>query len=96
MEQVQETDLPSPTDNCRQCEKYSKKEEALEKLRGGAKFDDVAREFSEDKARQGSFKSSKRPCMLHVIEGQSAVNANVELSVFHLPVYTQLPGSSHL
>ncbi|KAI9931853.1 hypothetical protein ASPWEDRAFT_49448 [Aspergillus wentii DTO 134E9] len=35
------------------CEKYSKKEEALEKLRNGAKFDDVAREFSEDKARQG-------------------------------------------
>ncbi len=36
-----------------QCEKYSKKEEALTKLRDGAKFDDVAREFSEDKARQG-------------------------------------------
>ncbi|KAL5366163.1 hypothetical protein BJX96DRAFT_26638 [Aspergillus floccosus] len=35
------------------CEKFSKKEEALEKLRNGAKFDDVAREFSEDKARQG-------------------------------------------
>ena len=36
-----------------QCEKHSKKEEALAKLRDGAKFDDVAREFSEDKARQG-------------------------------------------
>ncbi|KAK6365652.1 Peptidyl-prolyl cis-trans isomerase pin4 [Exophiala oligosperma] len=35
------------------CEKHSKKEEALAKLRAGAKFDDVAREFSEDKARQG-------------------------------------------
>ncbi|KAI1979570.1 Peptidyl-prolyl cis-trans isomerase pin4 [Ophidiomyces ophidiicola] len=35
------------------CEKHSKKEEALEKLRSGTKFDDVAREFSEDKARQG-------------------------------------------
>ncbi|KAI5280323.1 Peptidyl-prolyl cis-trans isomerase pin4 [Ascosphaera aggregata] len=35
------------------CEKYSKKEEALEKIRNGAKFDDVAREYSEDKARQG-------------------------------------------
>jgi len=44
---------PYATDNCWQCEKHSKKEEALEKLRGGAKFDDVAREFSEDKARQG-------------------------------------------
>ena len=37
-----------------QCEKHSKKEEALTKLRDGAKFDDVAREFSEDKARQGA------------------------------------------
>ncbi|KAJ5625565.1 Peptidyl-prolyl cis-trans isomerase pin4 [Penicillium lagena] len=35
------------------CEKHSKKEEALEKLRNGVKFDEVAREFSEDKARQG-------------------------------------------
>ncbi|KAF2772973.1 FKBP-like protein [Teratosphaeria nubilosa] len=35
------------------CEKHSKKEEALAKLNSGAKFDDVAREFSEDKARQG-------------------------------------------
>ena len=37
------------------CEKHSKKEEALEKLRGGSKFDEVAREFSEDKARQGHY-----------------------------------------
>jgi len=36
-----------------QCEKHSKKEEAMAKLRDGAKFDEVAREFSEDKARQG-------------------------------------------
>ena len=35
------------------CEKHSKKEEALEKLRNGAKFDEVARDFSEDKTRQG-------------------------------------------
>ena len=35
------------------CEKHSKKEEVLTKLRNGAKFDEVAREFSEDKARQG-------------------------------------------
>lgn len=27
----------------------------MEKLKVGAKFDDVAREFSEDKARQGTF-----------------------------------------
>jgi hypothetical protein len=37
------------------CEKHSKKEEALAKLREGKKFDEVAREFSEDKARQGEF-----------------------------------------
>ncbi|KAL8863668.1 MAG: hypothetical protein Q9178_000351 [Gyalolechia marmorata] len=37
------------------CEKHSKKEEAVTKLTEGAKFDDVAREFSEDKARQGLF-----------------------------------------
>jgi hypothetical protein len=36
-----------------QCEKHSKKEEALAKLREGVKFDEVARDFSEDKARQG-------------------------------------------
>ncbi|KAG9203759.1 Peptidyl-prolyl cis-trans isomerase pin4 [Epicoccum nigrum] len=37
------------------CEKHSKKEEALEKIRNGTKFDEVAREMSEDKARQGTF-----------------------------------------
>ncbi|KAK7430054.1 Peptidyl-prolyl cis-trans isomerase pin4 [Neonectria magnoliae] len=35
------------------CEKHSKKEEALTKLSEGVKFDEVAREYSEDKARQG-------------------------------------------
>ncbi|KAK0353771.1 Peptidyl-prolyl cis-trans isomerase pin4 [Friedmanniomyces endolithicus] len=35
------------------CEKHGKKEEALAKLNGGASFDSVAREFSEDKARAG-------------------------------------------
>ncbi|KAI5465651.1 hypothetical protein BGZ63DRAFT_348274 [Mariannaea sp. PMI_226] len=35
------------------CEKHSKKEEALAKLNDGVKFDEVARDFSEDKARQG-------------------------------------------
>ena len=39
------------------CEKHSRKEEALTKLKSGAKFDDVAREFSEDKARQGKQRS---------------------------------------
>jgi peptidyl-prolyl cis-trans isomerase NIMA-interacting 4 len=37
----------------KKCEKHSRKEEALAKLKEGVKFDEVAREFSEDKARQG-------------------------------------------
>ncbi|PGH17326.1 hypothetical protein AJ79_01210 [Helicocarpus griseus UAMH5409] len=49
------------------CEKHSKKEEALEKLRNGAKFDDVAREYSEDKARQGSFYLSLLHLLLRLI-----------------------------
>lgn len=35
------------------CEKQSKCLEALEKLKAGQKFPDVATEYSEDKARQG-------------------------------------------
>ncbi|KAG9246618.1 hypothetical protein BJ878DRAFT_540123 [Calycina marina] len=35
------------------CEKFSKKEEALQKLNAGAKFDEVAKEYSEDKPRAG-------------------------------------------
>lgn len=42
------------------CEKHSKKEEALAKLNAGTKFDDVAREFSEDKARQGMLPPPQR------------------------------------
>jgi len=41
-----------------------RKEEALEKLRGGAKFDEVAKEFSEDKARAGKFSCSFGFCLL--------------------------------
>lgn len=36
-----------------QCEKFSKKEEALARVRAGERFDEVARIMSEDKARQG-------------------------------------------
>lgn len=35
------------------CEKHARKEEAVAALNAGRSFDDVAREFSEDKARQG-------------------------------------------
>jgi NIMA-interacting peptidyl-prolyl cis-trans isomerase 4 len=44
------------------CEKHSKKEEALEKIRNGAKFDEVAREMSEDKARQGEQRTHSYMC----------------------------------
>jgi len=42
------------------CEKHGKKEEALEKLSAGAKFDDVAKEFSEDKPRVGGLLGWKK------------------------------------
>ncbi|CAG0886087.1 unnamed protein product [Cyprideis torosa] len=35
------------------CEKQSKALEAIEKLKAGSKFSDVAMQYSEDKARQG-------------------------------------------
>jgi NIMA-interacting peptidyl-prolyl cis-trans isomerase 4 len=35
------------------CEKQAKALEALEKLKGGMKFSEVAAQYSEDKARQG-------------------------------------------
>ncbi|XP_019391830.1 PREDICTED: peptidyl-prolyl cis-trans isomerase NIMA-interacting 4 isoform X1 [Crocodylus porosus] len=35
------------------CEKHSKIMGAMEKLKSGARFSDVASQFSEDKARQG-------------------------------------------
>ncbi|KAI5287686.1 Peptidyl-prolyl cis-trans isomerase pin4, partial [Ascosphaera acerosa] len=53
--------LPSPPPPASQCEKFSKKEEALGKIRAGARFDDVAREYSEDKARQGGSTSPLPP-----------------------------------
>ncbi|KAI6782145.1 Peptidyl-prolyl cis-trans isomerase-like protein [Emericellopsis cladophorae] len=37
------------------CEKHAKKEEALGKINDGVKFDEVARNYSEDKARAGEF-----------------------------------------
>jgi hypothetical protein len=37
------------------CEKHSNKEKALARLIEGHKFDDVAKDLSEDKARQGMF-----------------------------------------
>jgi hypothetical protein len=42
------------------CEKHSKKEEALTKLKAGGKFDEIAREFSEDKPRVGGLLGWKK------------------------------------
>lgn len=39
-------------------EKHAKKEEALAKLKEGVKFDQVARDYSEDKAKQGELMQS--------------------------------------
>ncbi|XP_069749474.1 liver-expressed antimicrobial peptide 2 isoform X3 [Narcine bancroftii] len=36
------------------CEKHSKIMEAMEKLKSGLKFNEVASQYSEDKARQGN------------------------------------------
>ncbi|KAK2733882.1 Peptidyl-prolyl cis-trans isomerase pin4 [Myotisia sp. PD_48] len=47
------------------CEKFSRKQEALAKLEAGTKFDEVAREFSEDKARQGGSLGWKTRGALH-------------------------------
>lgn len=41
------------TQNQKQCEKESQKLAAVAALEAGARFDDVAREYSVDKARQG-------------------------------------------
>jgi NIMA-interacting peptidyl-prolyl cis-trans isomerase 4 len=37
------------------CEKFTKSEEAIGRLNNGEKFDTVAREMSEDKAKAGEF-----------------------------------------
>ena len=50
-----------------QCEKHSKKEEALAKLNEGVKFDEVARQFSEDKARQGLPLRLRKQCWGHLL-----------------------------
>lgn len=60
-------------DNHTQCEKHAKKEEALEKLRNGTKFDEVAREFSEDKARQGMYSSAHGLCSFHLFDSLRAI-----------------------
>jgi NIMA-interacting peptidyl-prolyl cis-trans isomerase 4 len=70
-----------------QCEKHGKKEEALAKLKEGVKFDDVAREFSEDKARAGgSLGWKKRGDLDPAFE---AIAFELEASTVNSPKYAE-------
>ncbi|OJJ60168.1 hypothetical protein ASPSYDRAFT_149329 [Aspergillus sydowii CBS 593.65] len=69
------------------CEKFSKKEEALEKIRNGAKFDDVAREYSEDKARHGGLVGWKQRTELDPVYAQVAFE--LEPSTSSNPKYAE-------
>ncbi|KAJ5629217.1 Peptidyl-prolyl cis-trans isomerase pin4 [Penicillium herquei] len=73
------------------CEKHSKKEEALQKLRDGVKFDDVAREYSEDKARQGGALGWKVRGSLD--EAFEKVAYDLELSTTAKPKYGEVKSS---
>lgn len=43
------------------CEKHGKAMEAMEKLKAGVRFSEVAAQYSEDKARQGVRLPPERP-----------------------------------
>ncbi|KAI5727711.1 hypothetical protein M8J77_005913 [Diaphorina citri] len=71
------------------CEKQSKVLEALEKLKSGVKFPDVASQYSEDKARQGGDLGwMVRGSM--VGEFQDAA-FKLPISTVNNPVYTEPP-----
>ncbi|KAI9679784.1 MAG: Peptidyl-prolyl cis-trans isomerase pin4 [Caeruleum heppii] len=70
------------------CEKHAKKEEALTKLREGVKFDEVAREFSEDKARQGGSLGWKVRGSLHGDFEKAAYE--LEPSTVNSPKYVEV------
>ncbi|KAK3380230.1 hypothetical protein B0T24DRAFT_614611 [Lasiosphaeria ovina] len=59
------------------CGKHSRKEEALAKINAGESFADVAREYSEDKARQGGLLGKKT---------KGSLEAPFEEVAFKLPV----------
>jgi NIMA-interacting peptidyl-prolyl cis-trans isomerase 4 len=73
------------------CEKHSKKEEALTKLKEGGKFDDIAREFSEDKARQGGLLGWKTRGSL--IAEFETVAYELEVSTTGAPVWGEVKTS---
>ncbi|KAK7202657.1 hypothetical protein BZA70DRAFT_285672 [Myxozyma melibiosi] len=71
------------------CEKHSKAMEALEKLQAGAKFDAIAREYSEDKARQGGDLGWKpRGSLTRVYEDAAYA---LQPSTVDKPIYTNPP-----
>ncbi|KAK9465255.1 peptidyl-prolyl cis-trans isomerase NIMA-interacting 4 [Lipomyces arxii] len=71
------------------CEKYSKAMEALQKLQEGAKFDTIAREYSEDKARQGGDLGWKpRGSLTRVYEDAAYA---LQPSTVDKPIYTNPP-----
>ncbi|KAK9379212.1 uncharacterized protein V2V93DRAFT_374276 [Kockiozyma suomiensis] len=71
------------------CEKHSKVIEALEKLSAGQKFDAVAREYSEDKARQGGDLGWKpRGSLTRVYEDAAYA---LQPSTIDKPIYTNPP-----
>lgn len=68
------------------CEKYSKMETVLERLANGEKFDAVARELSEDKARQGGSLGWKiRGSLLKAFEDAAYA---LPVSTCDKPIYT--------
>ncbi|KAK9452650.1 hypothetical protein V1511DRAFT_507103 [Dipodascopsis uninucleata] len=74
------------------CEKYSKATEAVEKLKQGAKFDAVAREYSEDKARSGGDLGWKpRGSLTRVFEDAAYA---LQPSTVDKPIYTFPPVKS--
>jgi len=71
------------------CEKHSKVMEALEKIKGGAKFDDMARQYSEDKARAGgNLGWMTRGSMVGPFQEAAF---NLPISSLASPVYTDPP-----
>lgn len=59
------------------CEKQSKVLEALEKLKNGEKFHEVAGQYSEDKARQGVRYFPKLFLILHSTHFISNINVTI-------------------
>ena len=71
------------------CEKHSKIMEAMEKLKAGEKFNEVATKYSEDKARQGGDLGWKQRGDLVGAFTEAAFELPV--STVNSPVYTDPP-----